>query len=302
MEKDGMALPGPSDPKWLMDWAPLVDITPKLNVLNKKFRGHGQLVSVACDNEHRSIRYRTCVMESPAFPDKLLTNFSTHKALMDSGTPFSREKYTGTIVKLEEFNHRFCRLLDTRKKKLFKFLLCCLGVSSGSCDFLAALMFVENLFSTMNFNKSKLRSKLTDKHLSAILRVSAASSLEPNVTQLCKRKHCQVPGSKEEEEEGRGAEVLKNRSCSVCSELMLMRIEKIGSFFFENLKPFFDGILWCDTASPRLYWVAPQVNWVWPLWFRPVNNSLRRWEDQTMKLKPHNPWRFIITGTVCYTK
>lgn len=67
-----MTLPVPSDPKWLMDSAPPVDITPKLNVLNKKFQGHGQLVSVAGDNEHRSIRYKTCLMESPAFSDNLL--------------------------------------------------------------------------------------------------------------------------------------------------------------------------------------------------------------------------------------
>lgn len=87
MEKDRMTLPVPS----------VVDITSKLNVLNKKFQGHGQLVSVAYDDEHRSVRYNTCVMESPAFPDKLLTNFSTCKALMDSGTP----------LKLEEFNRRF---------------------------------------------------------------------------------------------------------------------------------------------------------------------------------------------------
>ncbi|XP_053535027.1 E3 ubiquitin-protein ligase UBR2 [Ictalurus punctatus] len=53
------------------------------------------------------------------------------------------------------------------------------------------------LFSTMNFNKSKFRSRLTDEHLRAILRVSVASSLKPNVAQLCKRKRCQVSGSKE---------------------------------------------------------------------------------------------------------
>lgn len=40
--------------------------------------------------------------------------------------------------------------------------------------------------------KSKFRSKLTDKHLKAILSISVASSLKPNVAQLCKRKRCQV--------------------------------------------------------------------------------------------------------------
>lgn len=55
----------------------------------------------------------------------------------------------------------------------------------------------EKLFSTLNFSKSKSRSRLTDDHLQAILRISTASSLKPNVAQLCERKRCQVSGSKE---------------------------------------------------------------------------------------------------------
>ncbi len=38
MEKDGMAVPVLSDPKWLID-------IKELNVLNKKLQGQGQLVS-----------------------------------------------------------------------------------------------------------------------------------------------------------------------------------------------------------------------------------------------------------------
>ncbi|TKS65945.1 General transcription factor II-I repeat domain-containing protein 2 [Collichthys lucidus] len=79
MEKDGVAVPVLSDPKWLMDLAFLVDITHELNVLNKKLQGQGQLVSAAYDN-----------------------------ALADAGTPFSGEKYVDVILKLqEEFDHRF---------------------------------------------------------------------------------------------------------------------------------------------------------------------------------------------------
>ena len=70
--------------------------------------------------------------------------------------------------------------------RLFKRTMCLFG-STYLC---------EKLFSTMNFNKSKYRSKLTDEHLEAILRVSTASSLKPNVARLCDRKRCQVSGSK----------------------------------------------------------------------------------------------------------
>lgn len=71
--------------------------------------------------------------------------------------------------------------------RMFKRTMCLFG-STYLC---------EKLFSTMNFNKSKYKSRLTDKHLQAILRVSTVSSLKPNVSQLCERKRCQVSGSKE---------------------------------------------------------------------------------------------------------
>ena len=70
--------------------------------------------------------------------------------------------------------------------RMFKRTMCLFG-STYLC---------EKLFSTLNFNKSKYRSRLTDDHLQAILRVSTASSLKPNVAQLCERKRCQVSGSK----------------------------------------------------------------------------------------------------------
>lgn len=54
----------------------------------------------------------------------------------------------------------------------------------------------EKLFSTMNFNKCKYRSRLSDAHLEAVLRVSAVTSIRANVDQLCEQKRCQVSGKK----------------------------------------------------------------------------------------------------------
>ncbi|KAI3377191.1 hypothetical protein L3Q82_009102 [Scortum barcoo] len=71
--------------------------------------------------------------------------------------------------------------------QMFKRTMCLFG-STYLC---------EKFFSTLNFNKSKYRSRLTDDHLQAILRVSTASSLKPNVAQICEKKRCQVSGSKE---------------------------------------------------------------------------------------------------------
>ncbi|XP_069792252.1 LOW QUALITY PROTEIN: general transcription factor II-I repeat domain-containing protein 2-like [Narcine bancroftii] len=106
MEKDGVAVPVLSDSKWLMDLAFLVDITNELNVLNKKLQGQGQLVSAAYDNV-RAFSAKL-VLWKAQLSQTNLCHFPACKALMDSGTPFSGEKYVDVILKLqEEFDHRF---------------------------------------------------------------------------------------------------------------------------------------------------------------------------------------------------
>lgn len=83
---------------------------------------------------------------------------------------------------LRELSPSFPRL-----SPMFKRTMCLFG-STYLC---------EKLFSTLNFNKSKYRSRLTDDHLQDILRVATASSLRPNLARLCERKRCQVSSSKE---------------------------------------------------------------------------------------------------------
>ncbi|KAE8280139.1 General transcription factor II-I repeat domain-containing protein 2 [Larimichthys crocea] len=244
MEKDGMAVPVLSDPKWLMDLAFLVDITQELNVLNKKLQGPGQLVSAAYDS------VRAFCIKLVSWKAQLsqtnLCHFPAYKAVTDAGSPFSGEKYPDAIVMLqEEFDHRFADFKTTLQifTDPFSFdvqdappvlqmelidLQCNSELKakfrevSGKADKLGQFLrelpptfpelsrmfkrvmclfgstyLYEKLFSTMNFNKSKYRSKITDEHLQAILRVSTASSLKPNVAQLCERRRSQVSGSKE---------------------------------------------------------------------------------------------------------
>ncbi len=106
MEKDGMAVPVLSDPKWLMDLAFLVDITQELNVLNKKLQGMRQLVSAAYDNV-RAFSTKL-VLWKAQLSQTNLCHFMACKALMDVGKPFSGEKYADAIMKLqEEFDRRF---------------------------------------------------------------------------------------------------------------------------------------------------------------------------------------------------
>ncbi len=48
----------------------------------------------------------------------------------------------------------------------------------------------------MNFNKCKYKSRLSDAHLEAVLRVSTVTSIRANVAHLCEQKRCVVSGKK----------------------------------------------------------------------------------------------------------
>ncbi len=50
----------------------------------------------------------------------------------------------------------------------------------------------EQFFSCMKVNKTVLRSRLTDEHLQAILRLVSADKLKPNIEVLVDEKHCQL--------------------------------------------------------------------------------------------------------------
>lgn len=54
----------------------------------------------------------------------------------------------------------------------------------------------EQVFSVMSTNKTKLRSRLTHRHLNHILKLAAAQDVKPDIDELVKAKRCQVSGVK----------------------------------------------------------------------------------------------------------
>lgn len=54
----------------------------------------------------------------------------------------------------------------------------------------------EQVFSVMSINKTKLRSRLTHKHLNDILKLAATENVTPDIDALVKAKRCQVSGVK----------------------------------------------------------------------------------------------------------
>jgi len=58
----------------------------------------------------------------------------------------------------------------------------------------------EQVFSVMNINKTKLRSKLTHKHLNEILKLAATQDMMPDIDALVQAKRCQVSGTNTEQD------------------------------------------------------------------------------------------------------
>lgn len=54
----------------------------------------------------------------------------------------------------------------------------------------------EQVFSVMNLNKTKHRSRLTNAHLNDIVKCAAAQDLQPDIDTLVKAKRCQVSGAR----------------------------------------------------------------------------------------------------------
>ena len=53
----------------------------------------------------------------------------------------------------------------------------------------------EQVFSVMNLNKTKHRSRLTNTHLNDIVKCAATQDLTPDIDALVKAKKCQVSGA-----------------------------------------------------------------------------------------------------------
>ncbi|KAA0714572.1 General transcription factor II-I repeat domain-containing protein 2 [Triplophysa tibetana] len=188
-----MDVPEFEDPKWVMDLAFLVDITQELNVLNLKLQDPGQLITAAYESVKAfSTKLRLWETQLSA---KNLSHFTTCRSLVEQTELIHLQCNTELKNKFRDAKGnadktaQFLRELPPRCPELSKVLsrLLCLFGSTYLC---------EKLFFTMNFNKCKFRSRLSDAHLEAVLRVSTMNSIRENVAQLCEQKCCQVSGQK----------------------------------------------------------------------------------------------------------
>jgi hypothetical protein len=62
------------------------------------------------------------------------------------------------------------------------------------CAMFGSTYLCEQLFSLMKRNKTPERSRLTDDHLSSIMKIVSAQDLKPDINKICAGKRCQVSG------------------------------------------------------------------------------------------------------------
>ena len=73
------------------------------------------------------------------------------------------------------------------------------GLYSASARIIAmfgSTYVCEQFFSSMKFNKSALRSRVTDEHLQATLRLISSDEFKPNIENLVDAKRCQLSSQK----------------------------------------------------------------------------------------------------------
>ena len=73
------------------------------------------------------------------------------------------------------------------------------GLHSASARIIAifgSTYVCEQFFSFMGFNKSALRSRVTDEHLQATLRLLSSNEFKPNIEDLVNAKRCQLSSQK----------------------------------------------------------------------------------------------------------
>ncbi|KAK0145575.1 General transcription factor II-I repeat domain-containing protein 2 [Merluccius polli] len=235
MEDGRLDVPELDNPKWIMDLAFLVDITQQLNILNLKLQGPSQLITTAYESvkafssklrlwktqvslaEEGTVfsgdEYVSAIENLQQEFDERFADFKAHRDTFQLfADPFSADVESVPSMLQTELIDLQCNSelktkfrgtgksrQDRRVPQRAASFIPRAVQSFQSCyvPFWEHIQYVcEKLFSTMNFNKSKYRTRLTDAHLEAVLRVSTATSIRVNTAQLCEQKRCQVSGKK----------------------------------------------------------------------------------------------------------
>ena len=224
MEKMGSPVKELKCPQWVQDLAFMVDITQHLNNRNKMLQGRKNMVTQYNDSI-RAFKLKLSVWETQLssgdtahLPCLTAVHATRSKADMDQ----YKDKITGFLQKFErrsivkpsdmpadiqlEIIHLQC---DTNMKEKFssvgfgtyyQYLLPgypkLTSLAAKVLSMFGTTYLCEQVFSVMNLNKAKHRSRLTNTHLNDIGKFCCYSGLTPDIDAPVKAKRCKVSGAR----------------------------------------------------------------------------------------------------------
>ncbi|GAA6092455.1 general transcription factor II-I repeat domain-containing protein 2 [Tachysurus ichikawai] len=161
LEKKGQLMPELSDPVWLADFGFLVDMIRHLNALNTSLQGQNAVISQLYSN------IKTFGIKLQLFQRHLLQT-QPNELQCDAEC---RSQYQQLL--LVDFYRRLDKGRFQEIRTFAKTMLSLFG-STYLC---------EKTFSVMNFNKNRVRTRLSDSHLRDILHIKT-TFFEPDLSYL----------------------------------------------------------------------------------------------------------------------
>ncbi|CAI6350830.1 unnamed protein product [Macrosiphum euphorbiae] len=152
--------------------------------------------SIACDEStdiggtaQLAVFFRACDMEFNIFEELLeiipMFDTTTGEDVFVSVVELLK-KYD---LPLEKLSSDFYSFVPTRYVEIRRFASKIISMFSSTYQ-------CEQLFPLMNSNKSPVRSRLTDTHLNAVLKVASSNNMSPEIEKLVGEKRCQISSKK----------------------------------------------------------------------------------------------------------
>ncbi|XP_075197600.1 general transcription factor II-I repeat domain-containing protein 2-like [Anomaloglossus baeobatrachus] len=196
-----------SDPAFLSDLAFLTDVTEHLNELNLKLQGQKHIITIMFD----SVKAFKCKLS--LWAKQLQSGNLAHFSAMQSldletefalfATPFAvdvscvSEDLQMELVDLQCDTVLKQKYMDIGVPDFYKFVSQekfpkLVKAAARIMAMFGSTYVCEQFFSSMKLNKSALRSRLTDEHLRATLRLATAHDFKPQVDLLVSGKRSQL--------------------------------------------------------------------------------------------------------------